>query len=190
MCHCTRINAELIKMTMASPWQCISVCPHPPYIYVTGAGLDATFCFHKFGPRPKHGCCGKGREANLSKMLFFLKLKELYFTSRPFNGCEINTPSMLRVACYALHLCCILCTCRSSSMKTKTFKAILLSAAATVLSSTPTSAAATRYECRAGPGSCMRGPITWAISTFCQRESTWTTNAGWDTMTPSGHVGS
>lgn len=89
-----------------------------------------------------------------------------------------------------MHPCHPSCICRLSSMKTKTSKVIILSAAATVLSSTPTSGAATLFTWRVGPGSCMRGPITWVTSTFWPRETTPTTNTGRDTMIAWGPVGS
>lgn len=58
------------------------------------------------------------------------------------------------------------CSSRLCFMKTKTSKGATMSVTVTVPSSTPTSAAATLFVWRVGHGSCMRGPTTWATSTF------------------------
>lgn len=74
---------------------------------------------------------------------------------------------------------------RSYFMRTETSRAAPMSVTLTVLTCTPTSAAATPLRWRVAAGCCMRSPTTLATSTFWREENTLTTSAGWGTMTPS-----
>lgn len=75
--------------------------------------------------------------------------------------------------------------CRSYSTRTEISRVGTMSAWATVLTSTPTSTAATLSGWRVAASWCMRDPTTWATSTSSAGGSTLTTSAWLESTTAS-----
>ena len=68
-------------------------------------------------------------------------------------------------------------------MRTRISKGAPMSAAVTVLTCTPISAAATPFRWKADTGWSMSVPTSWVTSTFCAGVNIQIINAGWASMT-------